>query len=384
MKKKLYIFTTFAVALFVATFAFVPAAYAETVIVEAPELVVADGSDEIGEAYAGEAAAAEAESTGEAGSANAADVTDEATLELTSIADPGYPRTGKVNYDQASAVLKLVNQQRQANGKALLVMDKDLQSAAMQRAAEISLMFSHTRPDGRACFTISSKLAGENIAAGQTDAQAVMNSWMNSSGHKENILNASYKTIGVGCFVWNGFTYWVQCFGTQGTEGYAGSGVHDQQFYIPIAYAEGLTENENLMYRLYNRYTGEHFYTAAPGERNSLINAGWTYEGIGWVAPTKSNTPVYRLYNKYAPGGDHHYTTNKTEYDALVKRGWTGEGVAWYSDDAKATALYRQYNPYAATGTHNYTANTKEKDQLIKLGWRDEGVAWYSLSFTSN
>ena len=62
------------------------------------------------------------------------------------------------------------------------------------------------------------------------------------------------------------------------------------------------------MYRLYNPNSGEHFYTANPAEKNNLVSLGWRYEGIGWTAPKKSNTPVYRLYNPNS--GDHHYTVN--------------------------------------------------------------------------
>lgn len=145
--------------------------------------------------------------------------------------------------------------------------------------------------------------------------------------------------------------------------------------------AAGAAEAANrAMYRLYNRYTGEHFYTASADERNSLEAAGWNYEGIGWIAPATSKTPVYRLYNPYAPGGDHHYTTNASERDALVEAGWSDEGVGWYSDDEKTVALYRQYNPFASTGTHNYTANTTERDHLTSLGWHDEDVAWYGAN----
>ncbi|WP_321972241.1 hypothetical protein, partial [Paratractidigestivibacter sp.] len=133
------------------------------------------------------------------------------------------------------------------------------------------------------------------------------------------------------------------------------------------------------MYRLYNKYTGEHFYTGDAGERDNLRNVGWTYEGVGWTAPSSSATPVYRLYNSYVPGGDHHYTTSKKERDDCVKAGWTDEGIGWYSDDAKGTPLYRQYNPYAVTGTHNYTTDKKENDYLVSLGWRAEGISWYGV-----
>ncbi len=131
------------------------------------------------------------------------------------------------------------------------------------------------------------------------------------------------------------------------------------------------------MYRLYNPYTGEHFYTASPYERDSLSGIGWNYEGVGWVAPRQSNTSVYRLYNPYA--GDHHYTTSAGERDALKAVGWNDEGVGWYSDDARGVPLYRQYNPYATVGTHNYTASKVENDMLVSVGWNAEGIGWYGM-----
>ncbi|MCR4951791.1 MAG: pilus assembly protein N-terminal domain-containing protein, partial [Solobacterium sp.] len=133
------------------------------------------------------------------------------------------------------------------------------------------------------------------------------------------------------------------------------------------------------MHRLYNPNSWEHFYTGNEKEKDALVKMGWKYEGVGWTAPSSSNTPVYRLYNPNN-GGDHHYTMNKKEYDALIKAGWQGEGVRWYSDDKKAVPVYREYNPGAAIRNHNYTANKKEHDALTnKLGWKDEGIGWYGL-----
>ena len=73
--------------------------------------------------------------------------------------------------------------------------------------------FSHTRPDGTAWRTVSSAAYGENIAMGQRTADKVMAAWMTSSGHRANILRASYGSIGVCAVVSGGVTYWVQLFG---------------------------------------------------------------------------------------------------------------------------------------------------------------------------
>ncbi|MCL2478787.1 MAG: CAP domain-containing protein, partial [Treponema sp.] len=59
---------------------------------------------------------------------------------------------------------------------------------------------------------IQYKRAGENIAMGQRTAEAVMNSWMNSTGHKNNILNPNFTMLGVGHYTQNNINYWVQLF----------------------------------------------------------------------------------------------------------------------------------------------------------------------------
>ena len=138
------------------------------------------------------------------------------------------------------------------------------------------------------------------------------------------------------------------------------------------------------MWRLYNQWTGEHFYTASDEERDGLVAVGWTDEGLGWYAPA-SGDEVYRLYNPYVAGGDHHYTLSAGERDGLVAAGWRYEGVGWASADASTgVPLYRQYNPFAATGTHNYTTSKDESDHLVSVGWRDEGVAWYGVELEHN
>jgi hypothetical protein len=108
-------------------------------------------------------------------------------------------------------VLDLVNQERAKVGVAPLKMDNELFNAAKTRSKEIKIKFSHTRPDGSSCYSISSKVMGENIAYGRTTAKGVMDMWMNSPMHKGNILNPKYKSIGIGYYN-SGSGYWVQLF----------------------------------------------------------------------------------------------------------------------------------------------------------------------------
>ncbi|MDO4622198.1 MAG: transglutaminase domain-containing protein [Eubacteriales bacterium] len=133
------------------------------------------------------------------------------------------------------------------------------------------------------------------------------------------------------------------------------------------------------MYRMYNPNSGEHFYTANYVERDMLLKAGWSYEGIGWTAPGAAGSdPVYRLYNENA--GDHHYTMSKGERDSLVRLGWKDEGIGWYSSRKKEIPLYRQYNKNAVAGSHNYTTNEAENTMLVSQGWDAEGIGWYGIN----
>ncbi|MGM0337065.1 MucBP domain-containing protein [Enterococcus sp. AZ007] len=143
-----------------------------------------------------------------------------------------------------------------------------------------------------------------------------------------------------------------------------------------VLIASGEEANAADMHRLYNPNSGEHFYTAASGEKNHLVKVGWKYEGIGWTSP-ENGSAVYRLYNPNA--GDHHYTMNVGEKNHLVKVGWKYEGIGWYSDTKKAVPLYRAYNPNAKAGSHNYTVNYAEQQNLLRVGWKNEGIAWYGI-----
>lgn len=121
--------------------------------------------------------------------------------------------TGTSRFDYSYKVLEKVNAARAKEGKAALQMDKDLLEAAMCRAAEIAVDFNHNRPNGELCFTLCDKIYAENIAYGQDSPDEVVNAWLNSSGHRTNLMNSTYKSIGVGCFECDGTFYWAQSFG---------------------------------------------------------------------------------------------------------------------------------------------------------------------------
>ena len=105
-----------------------------------------------------------------------------------------------------------------------LTYDYDLEEIAMQRAAEIAVLYSHTRTNGTSCFTIETEYGyycvavGENIAAGYTSAASVFAAWQEADedydgqGHRRNMLSSDYTRVGIACVEYQGYYYWVQEF----------------------------------------------------------------------------------------------------------------------------------------------------------------------------
>ena len=118
-------------------------------------------------------------------------------------------------------VASLTNSERKAKGLSVLTLDSQLSKLARLKAEDMAKKgyFSHTSPTYGSAFDmmnkygVSYRTAGENIAKGQKTAESVMNGWMNSSGHRANILSSAYTNIGVGYAKDSrGNTYWVQIF----------------------------------------------------------------------------------------------------------------------------------------------------------------------------
>lgn len=128
------------------------------------------------------------------------------------------------DYDKRHQVAALTNHERADKGVSLLAYSDELSRAANERAKEIMTSFSHTRPDGRDCYTIMDDLGirysyfGENIAYGPSQPASVMSMWMESTPHRKNILKSEYKYIGVGMATGSdGIYYWVQLFASSGS-----------------------------------------------------------------------------------------------------------------------------------------------------------------------
>ena len=130
----------------------------------------------------------------------------------------GLSVSGEENYDYAYDVLNNINDLRGKMNLKPLTMDEELLSAAMKRAAEISINYSHTRPNGENFSTVlsSSAIKTESIAIGQKTPDSVMNLWNNSISDYNNITNSDYLSVGIGCFkMSDGRLCWVQLFSSK-------------------------------------------------------------------------------------------------------------------------------------------------------------------------
>lgn len=138
------------------------------------------------------------------------------TTAPTPTMSPVSNNTGINSY--AGEVLRLINIERAKAGLSALTTNSTITSAANKRAQETKQSFSHTRPNGTGFSTvlteygITFRAAGENIAYGQKTPQEVVTAWMNSPGHRANILNTSFNKIGIGVYQSNGVIYWTQEF----------------------------------------------------------------------------------------------------------------------------------------------------------------------------
>lgn len=141
------------------------------------------------------------------------------TVISNSYSNNAYAYAESANVALYEEMLEQVNEYRTEAGLNKLELDYELCEAAEVRAKEITESFSHTRPDGRKSstifedFNVQKQYCGENIAYHYKKSTAlVMDAWMNSEGHRANILNEDYTYLSVGLYEEDGYYYWTQIF----------------------------------------------------------------------------------------------------------------------------------------------------------------------------
>ena len=272
--------------------------------------------------------------------------------------------SGTQNYTYASQVITLLNEQRVNNGLSPLTADSTLTAAAMQRAAETVIYFSHTRPNGSRCFTaFDGGWRGENIAAGQADPDEVITGWMNSTGHRENILKANYTSVGVGCFNYKGINFWVQCFSDITADGSVRTGTASATAAVSAS-----TDYINMSGKL-----AENTFSSA-GETTiftvSNNNVGWTYI----TATVDSSSFNYSSSSSAAKVDSAGNVTVAGGGTAIITAA-TKKGSLSVSDTLTSTA------PRLTPSITSITAGSGKVD----LSWSSvSGAANYAVYYTAN
>jgi hypothetical protein len=165
-------------------------------------------------------------------------------------------------------------------------------------------------------------------------------------------------------------------------QNYISSGWNDEGIAFtsisPVAQPVASPAGELNVYRFYIPQTYSHFYTTDPYERDLMIEAGYTYEGVAWYSyASTSDIPVYRLYSPVI--NQHLFTTGVNEKNVLLSSGaWVYEGISQYASPTPTNdPIYRLYAP--SLGTHFWTSDAYERSVLLSSGkWVDEGIAWYA------
>ncbi|MCR4803477.1 MAG: InlB B-repeat-containing protein [Lachnospiraceae bacterium] len=145
--------------------------------------------------------------------------------------------SAKQDYDYASEVLTLVNKERAKEGLVPVVLDASLTESAMQRAAEIHCFCGHSRPNRTFLTKVDGRSVMENIALNQSTPEEVMNDWMHSEGHRYNIMDPDWRSVGIGVVLCNNSYSWCQLFSQKTAEGTIPNGKIKKKFSLEVSEA---------------------------------------------------------------------------------------------------------------------------------------------------
>lgn len=291
----------------------------------------------------------------------------------------------------AREILALVNQARTKAGVGALMWDYELEKAAIQRAAEIAILFSHDRPNGTQCFTAFPSgyyACGENIYAssGNANASSANTSWTNSPGHYANMINGDFTCMAAAKVQVGSFSFWVELFGdpNQGTTATTVlSGTHEYTIEVApdnakLSFGTTLKSNtakgSSVQYTIQNQNTewsyakvnilpsSFNWTSSNSGVATIDANGRATAKGAGEVTITAKNKALESLAvsNKVTLTGN----------PSAVKEGWVHGSKGWW---------YRYNDGSYAKGFQTIKGATYYFDTngWMKTGWQKISNKWY-------
>lgn len=314
----------------------------------------------------------------------------------------------------AREILALVNQARTKAGVGALMWDYELEKAAIQRAAEIAILFSHDRPNGTQCFTAFPSgyyACGENIYAssGNANASSANTSWTNSPGHYANMINGDFTCMAAAKVQVGSFSFWVELFGdpNQGTTATTVlSGTHEYTIEVApdnakLSFGTTLKSNTakgpSVQYTIQNQNTewsyakvnilpsSFNWTSSNSGVATIDANGRATAKGAGEVTITAKNKALasLALSNKVTLTGN----------SSAVKEGWVHGSKGWWyrhNDGSyakgfqtiKGATYYFDTNGWMKTGWQKIDNNWYyfKGSGAMATGWQKVGSKWYFMN----
>ncbi len=216
-----------------------------------------------------------------------------------------------------------------------LTYDYELERIAMQRAAEIAISFSHTRPNGTSCFTLFDEstyrwnVRGENLARGYNmleSAHTAFEAWQETNedyagqGHRRNMLSSGFTAVGIGHVYYKGYHYWTQEFGNP-TSNKEATPANDTQATVPIvALSHLVSDNESSVQVGWKKDTNGWWYQNADG---SWPANGWQKIDGQWYA---FNENGYMMEGWQKVNGAWYYLVPKS---GAMAEGWQQINGTW-------------------------------------------------------
>ena len=227
------------------------------------------------------------------------------------------------NYDYAKEVLELVNQEREKAGVGTVQMDEELTEAAMVRAMETTVAYSHGRTNGLPMRTLVSVVAMENIGCARNTPEIIMDAWMSSEGHRYNILYSNWNSVGIGCIKYKDTYFWVQLFSRKEPTGTVKSGQETSEESIEVSsefldlLAPNVTDNpveETITIELSQPCIGWEYFYFEPNASSFTFESSnpgiATIDASGTITVLKNGSTTITAY--YAGTSDVAYSQKVT------------------------------------------------------------------------
>ena len=276
--------------------------------------------------------------------------------------------TGVSRYDYAYQVLEKSNAARVKQGKNELTMDSDLLKAAMARAAECAVNFDHIRPNGENCFALDDKIYAENLAAGQESPAEVVEDWLASSGHRTNLLNNDYNSIGVGVFEYDNRIYWVELFGRVGGDGVGEPDTGSATYQIALAKSE-----ETVLLK----GAGITTDPLAGKISNVKLTAGKNKLTLTWNKKTGIAGYQVQISDKKSFKNPKTYTLAKSKKKLVIKK-YKGKKLKSKKRYYVRIRAYKEFENVTATSSGDSTVDTASTG--VSEAASDETAGGYTYS----